>query len=400
MIASLLYNINGAQLKGLVAPISDIVSKILSGLNLRQLIRQLLLIPGWRTNRKIVVIESDDWGSIRMPSKDIFNYLRKKGYKPESDPYLKYDTLANRTDLSDLFEVLNSVKDKNGNPAIVTANTVMANPDFNRIRENEFSEYYYEPFTTTLSRYQNDSFAVWKEGFVAGIFMPQFHAREHLNVDQWMKGLKENDRFLREAFDLEMISISSLPSRMKYSYMESFDFFSTEEEDNKKSIVKEGLDLFEKIFGFRSKSFIASCYIWGKSLEKVLSENGIEFIQGMNNQIQPKLDGNSHRHRYNHRIFGETNGFGQINIVRNVFFEPSITGNKEVYDALARIGLAFKFKKPAVIGSHRVNYIKGIHSCNDNFGALRTLLKAIVKEWPDVEFFSTDQLGTLMKYAG
>jgi len=28
----------------------------------------LLNLPGWHTNRKIVVIESDDWGSIRMSS--------------------------------------------------------------------------------------------------------------------------------------------------------------------------------------------------------------------------------------------------------------------------------------------------------------------------------------------
>lgn len=28
----------------------------------------LLSIPGWSTNRHIVVIESDDLGSIRMPS--------------------------------------------------------------------------------------------------------------------------------------------------------------------------------------------------------------------------------------------------------------------------------------------------------------------------------------------
>ena len=34
----------------------------------------LLNIPGWRTKRHIVVIESDDWGSIRMPSKDVYVY--------------------------------------------------------------------------------------------------------------------------------------------------------------------------------------------------------------------------------------------------------------------------------------------------------------------------------------
>lgn len=42
-------------------------------MNLKQYItHNLLNIPGWRTNRKIVVIESDDWGSIRMPSQEVY----------------------------------------------------------------------------------------------------------------------------------------------------------------------------------------------------------------------------------------------------------------------------------------------------------------------------------------
>jgi hypothetical protein len=39
------------------------------------IVRNLANLPGWCTNRKIVVIESDDWGSIRMPSLTIFENL-------------------------------------------------------------------------------------------------------------------------------------------------------------------------------------------------------------------------------------------------------------------------------------------------------------------------------------
>lgn len=43
---------------------------------LRTVIKNFSNLPGWRTNRKIVVIESDDWGSIRMPSLTILeNWL-------------------------------------------------------------------------------------------------------------------------------------------------------------------------------------------------------------------------------------------------------------------------------------------------------------------------------------
>ena len=71
--------------------------------------RNLSNLPGWRINRKIVVIESDDWGSIRMPSKKAFEILRKSGVDVISGDNLRfnsYDTLASSDDLSALFDVL------------------------------------------------------------------------------------------------------------------------------------------------------------------------------------------------------------------------------------------------------------------------------------------------------
>jgi len=46
---------------------------------IKKLIKNASNIPGWRTNRRIVVIESDDWGSIRMPSNDTHAKLVSQG---------------------------------------------------------------------------------------------------------------------------------------------------------------------------------------------------------------------------------------------------------------------------------------------------------------------------------
>lgn len=149
-------------------------------------------IPGWRTDRKIVVIESDDWGSIRMASKQTYDSLIQRGIRLDQWSYNKYDSLASESDLSALFDVLCSVKDKNGNHAKITANTIVANPDFDKIKESGYLSYHYEPFTETLKKYPNHSgsFELWKQGMDAKIFRPQFHGREHLNVNRWMKALK------------------------------------------------------------------------------------------------------------------------------------------------------------------------------------------------------------------
>ena len=63
-------------------------------------------LGGWRTNRKIVVIESDDWGSIRMPSKDVFAALKKQQIPVNYCDYFQNDSLASEDDLLALFVIL------------------------------------------------------------------------------------------------------------------------------------------------------------------------------------------------------------------------------------------------------------------------------------------------------
>ena len=55
----------------------------------RQITHNLLNIPGWYTKRKLVVIESDDWGAIRMPSKEIYNQFLREGIRVDNDPYCR-----------------------------------------------------------------------------------------------------------------------------------------------------------------------------------------------------------------------------------------------------------------------------------------------------------------------
>jgi flavorubredoxin len=64
---------------------------------------------GWKTKRKIVVIESDDWGSIRMASPEIFNSLKGKGYPVDKHKFTSLDGLESKEDLKVLFEVLKSI---------------------------------------------------------------------------------------------------------------------------------------------------------------------------------------------------------------------------------------------------------------------------------------------------
>ena len=95
-------------------------------------------IPGWRTNRKIVVFLVDDYGSIRIASKQAQESLKKMGIDVESNRFNRLDTIARSNDLEALFETITSVKDKNGKPSVFTLVSAVANPDFSKIEDSGF----------------------------------------------------------------------------------------------------------------------------------------------------------------------------------------------------------------------------------------------------------------------
>ena len=102
---------------------------------------------GWRTKRHIVVIESDDWGSIRMSSKEAFEIMLKAGMPVDRSHYNIFDSLECNDDLEQMFEILSKFKDITGRHPVITGVNIVANPNFEKIRENNYTEYFYEPYT-------------------------------------------------------------------------------------------------------------------------------------------------------------------------------------------------------------------------------------------------------------
>lgn len=357
--------------------------------------RNLVNIPGFRTSLKIIVFESDDWGSIRMPSLDVYNSLRKYGLPVDKSPYCRIDAIESNDDMIKLFELLSSFKDFKGNNPIITANTVMANPNFEQIKRSGFEEYIYEPFTETLQKYPNRDqvFNLYEQGINEKLFFPQFHGREHVNVELWMNLIRTNKDF-KFAFEKGMWGLSSdvFPINKK-SVQATFD--SHNDEFLMKSI-QEGLAVFSDLFKYQSQSFIANNFIWSKSLEKTLAENGVFYLQGMKYQKLPRI-GDEPNKLVRHYL-GEKNSYKQIYGIRNCNFEPSLDGT-DYGKTLREIRNAFFWNKPAIISSHRLNFIGSLDLRNqtDNLNEFKKLIKNILKEWPDAEFMNTVELSNLIR---
>lgn len=365
--------------------------------------RSLLNMPGWHTKRKILVIESDDWGSIRMPSKQVYDDFLKRGIRVDKDPYCRYDSLATSQDLEALFNLLTKFRDSNGRNVVLTANSLMANPDFERIKASGFNQYFYEPFTKTLERNAStqNSFELWKQGINAGIFKPQFHGREHVYVKNWLQALQEKHKTICLSFELGTFGLTSLadPS-IKRDYMGALNSGMEDDIISFNEILEDGLAIFEQLIGYKSVSFIPTTYTWHPDIEVSLKKCGVEYLQGMIHQRIPVDDNESFRYKKNNYL-GNTSNAGLYYLTRNAYFEPAqVSNNFDVLgDCLHAIKTAFRFKKPAILSMHRLNIIGAIDETNRkvNLDLLGKLLSTVIKTYPDIEFMSSDELGNLVK---
>lgn len=366
----------------------------------RNIVRHITNFPGWRTDRKIVVIESDDWGSIRMPSRAVYEKCLAAGYPVDQNAYERFDSLASEEDLELLFGVLANHKDQHDMPPVMTANILTANPDFEKIKASAYQKYFYELIGDTFARYPKHAncLDLWVEGKERKVFFPQSHGREHLNVSLFMNKLQRGDK--DALFALEHQMPGSIPKRVSSSkgneFVESLHYTNYQDKMQKLSFVIEGLDLFENLMGYRSQSFIPPNYLWSPDFDKQMADRGVKFYQGQRRMKEPLEDGS---YRFNSNNLGEENMFGQKYLVRNATFEPTVVNSAGlVSHCLQDISVAFRMQKPAIISSHRLNYVGFIDEQNRdvNLNMLDKLLTEITRRWPDVEFLNSVQLGTLM----
>lgn len=360
-------------------------------------------IPGWRTKRHIVVIESDDWGSIRMSSIENFNKMLKAGMPVDKSHYNLYDALECNDDLIALMETLSKFKDVTGRPPVFTGVNVVANPDFEKIKQNGFLEYVYEPYTETCKRYDNHEkvYELWKEAIAKRLIVPIFHGREHLNAQFWLRALQMGDKSTLLGFENEVTGMPGIKGEKLPDFQAAFDIDTVADLPYQKDVIKTGLDLFEQLYGYRSKYFVPTNGPFNNSLEKDLFDAGIKYINTGKKQREPLGNG---KYRVNTRFLGDKNQFGQIYLTRNCFFEPAATGfevpmNYNWIDfCLKEIEIAFRWHKPATISSHRVNYIGYLHPENreNSLRQLSELFSRMLKRWPDIEFMTSVELGDLI----
>ena len=336
---------------------------------------------------KIVVFESDDWGTLRMFNSEKYFKLSEV-FGQSDDPFVKFDSLETEEDVTALINVLSKHFDSRLHTPVFTLNYGLRSPDFKRIIDSDYKTFYSLSLSDSyLFSKKETAFNVIKKGITQGLFYPQLHTLFHINALEWMKSLSDN-MYHKIIVDNYCIDYSCLNSEERpFLFMD--EMRDVLEKDINKYIL-EANSIFKEEFGFYSNSFIPCCNVINSEKDNVFSNTFVQCVQGS----PYYFSFNKKTKKYNKHL-RKWKRSGIVHLVRNCLFEPSINGEKNsIIDCMWQINKAFKKNKPAVICTHRLNYIGSISLNNrlDNINALDILLTEIEKKYPDVIYMSSDEL--------
>ncbi len=352
---------------------------------LRRLRGRLRWHAHWRCVEPIVVVESDDWGLERRPCGDL---LRQFG-----EPKVWADeSSATPDDLARLTSILTAHCDAWGRPVCFTANFVVANPDFESIEADRFRNYHESPIG-------NDDaiLEAWREAARLRVFFPQYHGRSHFWPEAWLEDLRDGENVARELFAARHYGGLLFLKGQGWRHHSEYLHWKTGAERSPAELaswLRDGIAIFEKVFGFPPLSSIAPHYVLPVSATRAWRDNGIRFAQGAGQRILRRHD--SRRRTLSH-VLGERSANELVFLCRTVKFEPGRAHAPwGTATALEQVRSCFRHHVPAVVDSHRINYTGQFR--DPGLAGLARLLESIAPLKP--LFLTTTELGEAIANGG
>lgn len=360
----------------------------------RAIIDNLKNVLGWQSTNRLVAFAVDDYGNVRRHSS-------ATKHPEAANRFDALDTLETREDLEALVDTLTAVKDKRGRPAVFTPYTLTSNPDFDAMEKEGYETYHHENLLSTFEKVSAEqsqayegTWELWQQLIEGGVLNPQFHGREHLNLALIEAKLNNKDRDILTSFQQRSVIALDDSSYRQKGWTAAFSFWDKEELKLHQQIIEEGLQTFTDIFGYKSVAFTPPAQQFHPDLYPVIQRLGIQAIDRPFLYRQHEGYG-----KYSWKLESTGKNSNLVKLIRNVVFEPNTNGIDHVGKAMRQIETAFRWRKPAIISSHRVNFCGHIDPKNreKGLGALHVLLQKIVNRWPDVEFISISDLVKLIQ---
>lgn len=333
------------------------------------------------------MFESDDWGLCgEGKDRKTHERLSSLGYDMHlSEPHPAFsNTLETEQDLDLLYSILLSFSDSLGRPPVFTSNVVTSNPDFQRIRTNSFRSYEAVPIYDGFPSGWNGVKSLvraWRKGIDRKVWIPEYHGYAHFSYRGWLAGLRRGEKRPLDFFDEEMVSFSNHPgSLMEYGSVagSSRGYLPFAEQC---SDIEEGCRIFRRTFGYQPMSSIPPYDYWNIYTLLSFYRQNIRCVNTERTRLRSvtgvSLASPGTLKRSLQAVFLQATLLRKL--CRNIRLELE---NRDETSAIEATQFMFKLGSPAVVGSHRVNYVGSVHPSVAEVGRrkLRGYLRAITED--------------------
>jgi len=324
----------------------------------RELLR-LLREPVFR--RPVLVIESDDWGA---------------------------GPIAQAASLQAIARVLQRHRDAAGRAPVLNLALVLAVPDGpaiardGRYRGVDLADACFVPVRAAL-----------QDGAALGVFALQLHGMEHFRPETLAASPDPAvQAWLRQPVPA---ATEQLPSHLQSRWVDAGTLPSTQLSAHAiAGATAQEVQAFERIFGAPPRAVVPPTFVWTRAVEQAWAAAGVEFI------VTPGFRSTQRNARglpdADEGPIASGDRAGSLTyLVRTDYFEPA-RGRDAAY-ALRALARAVDEGRPCVLENHRDNFIADPVQAQRSLAELDALCAGALREFPDLRFLSTVELGRILR---
>ena len=322
------------------------------------------LLRAWREPvlaAPVLILESDDWG---------------------------YGPLAQGARLKEIANVMAGHRDCQGKPPVMTLGVVLGGPDTERMAADQWRSYHRLTLADTPLEPIQRAIA---DGVRSGVFALQLHGLEHF----WPPVLMEmsQERSVRTWLtSARFPATETLPSELQSRWVDSSTLPSRPlSPDVLEAAAAEEAEAFEHAFGCRPEVVVPPTFVWTETVERFWFRAGIRVVVTPGRRYSGR-DADGKPANVEARFYNAETGPTQVTyLVRDDYFEPAMGHRAE--DGLAAVAAKTRLGRPALLETHRVNFLDE-QTAARSLVELDKLLSAALRRWPRLRFMASAELAS------
>lgn len=325
-----------------------------------------LLMRMWREpvlRHPVLILESDDWG-------------------PGPDGHAQA--------LAALVDTLLRQRDRTGRPAVATIGVILGIPDAQAMRDDAVGGYR----RRTLAEPDHSAMLeALRRGARSKALALQLHGLEHLWPEAFVKALRDPAGAARAWLKQgDGSHTEGLPSPLQSRWTDAAVLPSREiSAAAVAAAASEEVALFARIFGASPEVAVPPTFVWTAEVEWAWAGAGVRCVVTPGRRLTCRDADGRPAGEDRWMLNGECGAGGITYIVRDLYFEPA-RGHR-CGDVLPGIRDHFRLGRPALLETHRFNFVGSDEQRLAALAEIGALYDAVRREYPDLRFMSTAELG-------